>query len=42
MCRGCKLMAVIEWRLVSNDELWWAVGAVQISTCGLNFHFVDL
>jgi hypothetical protein len=42
MCRGCKLMAVIQWRLVSSDEVGWAVGTAQISMCGLNFQVVDL
>jgi hypothetical protein len=30
-------MAVIQWSLVFNDEVGWAVGAAQISTYGLNF-----
>jgi hypothetical protein len=30
----CGLMAVIQWRLVSSDEVGWVVGAVQSPWAG--------
>ena len=35
-------MAVMQWRLVSNNEAGWTVGAAQISMWVLNFQVVDL